>query len=254
MSRNRTAIFALLGLTFGLITWMIPFVLPQAVTSKLVDEDQLIEYLTFLLFLTSGFCWLAAFIFSKTRTRILRWHSGRNLAYLFLAVLLLFGAGEEISWGQRLVGFETPTFMAGNEQGEFNVHNLPEFSARNAMNYLSLPRLFLYFLVVFGTVIPLLASLSSRFGDFASALGIPVVPLALGAQFLLYYGLSKLYAPWGINPNSYSGLLVEIRECQNAFMLALIALNVLLDKTQPAESVEPDAITLPSRTMRLHKG
>ena len=34
--------------------------------------------------------------------------------------------GEEISWGQRILGFATPESMADvNRQGEFNIHNLP---------------------------------------------------------------------------------------------------------------------------------
>lgn len=37
---------------------------------------------------------------------------------------MLFFAVEEISWGQRIIGFETPDFLAlSNTQEEFNIHN-----------------------------------------------------------------------------------------------------------------------------------
>ncbi len=38
--------------------------------------------------------------------------------------------GEEISWGQRLLGFETPeAFKEINVQDEFNLHNLAGYAA-----------------------------------------------------------------------------------------------------------------------------
>ena len=47
------------------------------------------------------------------------------LAYALLAVLSVLAAGEEISWGQRLLGLETPESVRdANLQEELNVHNL----------------------------------------------------------------------------------------------------------------------------------
>ena len=43
----------------------------------------------------------------------------------FLALACLFGAGEEISWGQRLFGFTSPAYFADrNAQQEVGLHNL----------------------------------------------------------------------------------------------------------------------------------
>ena len=53
--------------------------------------------------------------------------SHRNWFYLFGAVCL-FMFGEEISWGQRLLGFATPDWMnRQNYQGEFTLHNMKLF-------------------------------------------------------------------------------------------------------------------------------
>ncbi|MET0201749.1 MAG: hypothetical protein ABW245_07835, partial [Gaiellaceae bacterium] len=42
-----------------------------------------------------------------------------------LGLLLLFAAGEEISWGQRIIGFRPPAlFLEHNFQQESNLHNL----------------------------------------------------------------------------------------------------------------------------------
>lgn len=49
--------------------------------------------------------------------------------YILSGVALLFGAGEEISWGQRIFGFHTPDYLMGlNSQHEFNIHNLTGLS------------------------------------------------------------------------------------------------------------------------------
>ena len=42
-----------------------------------------------------------------------------------MGLLFLFGLGEEISWGQRLLGLESPAFFQQyNTQMELNLHNL----------------------------------------------------------------------------------------------------------------------------------
>jgi hypothetical protein len=53
----------------------------------------------------------------------------RPFSFLLMTTLLglffFFGAGEEISWGQRLFGIESSEFFQeNNAQGEMNLHNL----------------------------------------------------------------------------------------------------------------------------------
>ncbi|WP_131106038.1 hypothetical protein [Ornithinimicrobium sufpigmenti] len=56
------------------------------------------------------------------------WTSGLRLnavAYVLLCGAFFFIAGEEISWGQRILGFEgPPALVAANQQDEANLHNL----------------------------------------------------------------------------------------------------------------------------------
>jgi hypothetical protein len=239
MFRNRNVTFALLGLVFALAVWIIPFIYPFAQALDMVQEDHIIENLQFIILFAGGLCWLVAFIRSRRGYQILRLHTRRNLVYLGLALLLFFGAGEEISWGQRIFGFNTPAFMSNNEQGEFNVHNLSQFDSRHAENPFSMRRMFLYFLIVFGTFVPLCAMLSRRLRTWFQAIGIPIVPLIMGAQFILYYVSTKVYGPLGISDDAFFGLLPQIRELQEAAMLFLIAFNVMLEHVRPAYAVEP---------------
>ena len=88
--------------------------------SVFVVEDGLVEWLTVVwLLLASGLC-LKRFVTLQ----------GKRPKF-FLAMLLvfsamfIFGAGEEISWGQRLLNVESSEFFqAHNAQGETNLHNL----------------------------------------------------------------------------------------------------------------------------------
>ncbi|MEZ4511549.1 MAG: hypothetical protein R3C62_06725 [Chloroflexota bacterium] len=47
--------------------------------------------------------------------------------FLLLAAAMIFVTGEEISWGQRIFGWETPTELAEiNKQNETTLHNIGE--------------------------------------------------------------------------------------------------------------------------------
>ena len=50
----------------------------------------------------------------------------KKLAFLGLAFLFFFAAGEEISWGQRIFHIQTPESLSQvNNQDEITVHNIP---------------------------------------------------------------------------------------------------------------------------------
>jgi hypothetical protein len=86
----------------------------------LVEEDGFVENVeAFLCVLASVFAARLALGFVRSGHRLLA------LLYAGLAVVSLFVAGEEISWGQRLLGLPvSPYFAAHNTQGELTIHNL----------------------------------------------------------------------------------------------------------------------------------
>lgn len=85
-----------------------------------VREDGLIEWLTFLALILGFFlCWYRASILRPFRSKIF------YFSLIFLGLVFLFGAGEEISWGQRIFNIKSPEFfMRNNTQMETNLHNL----------------------------------------------------------------------------------------------------------------------------------
>ena len=93
---------------------------PDAFANQFTAEDGFVEWITSLTL-------FGAFCFSVHRlvtAHHLFGYRGK-LVLLFIAAVCLFGAGEEISWGQRLFNIETPqAMMERNAQQELNLHNL----------------------------------------------------------------------------------------------------------------------------------
>ncbi len=83
----------------------------------LTREDSWVENLTAVWFLLAG---LLLFV-----TALVENHFFRRCVYILGGMAMVFAAGEEISWGQRIFGFATPDFLMHlNEQKEFTVHNI----------------------------------------------------------------------------------------------------------------------------------
>ncbi len=85
-----------------------------------VREDGWIESLSALFLLISALIvWRRSFAFAGKGN----WKAFMLL--LGLGAVFFFGAGEEISWGQRILGLESNEFFkANNTQDEINFHNL----------------------------------------------------------------------------------------------------------------------------------
>jgi hypothetical protein len=83
----------------------------------LYAEDGLLEYSTVIFALAAFFILLRNIRRSKD--------PGQRTALWIMSFVILFFAMEEISWGQRLFGWETPTILGElNYQNETNLHNI----------------------------------------------------------------------------------------------------------------------------------
>lgn len=113
-------------------------------------EDGLLEWLT-VLALGAVAVVLANRLWNYRRS--FNWRQRSVLAAL--VVLAGFGAGEEISWGQRLLGIETSEFFLDhNRQQEINLHNLVVGNVSVNKDIFS-KGILLIFLVYLGVIKPL---------------------------------------------------------------------------------------------------
>ena len=158
--------------------------LDQPTVHALVGEDGWYENIGVIGLALAGVFFLLAFLRSLKR-------SGEpafvQFFLLLMAAVFLFGAGEEIAWGQRILGLETPeAIRAANFQQEITVHNLDTIYGMPIRPY----RLFTipWFSVVFAA--PLLCALYPPARPLLARL-IPLVPWTLGAVFLFNDLFSK---------------------------------------------------------------
>ena len=127
------------------------------------SETGLVENLTVAFLIAAIVCALGCW---RLRRRV-RWR-WFGPAALVVAAGLFFFAGEEMSWGQHLLGFEPPESIAGrNEQGELNLHNDPTLETLLDQA----PRLVLTLAALVGGIIaPLVRRARGRHGrDFQAA-------------------------------------------------------------------------------------
>jgi len=92
----------------------------KAAYKAFTGEDGIAEGLQVLLF-------ASALVLSLIIARRLRKRGDTSFALLYLlaGAGLLFIVGEELNWGQRIFGWETPEqFQAINKQEETNLHNI----------------------------------------------------------------------------------------------------------------------------------
>ena len=124
----------------------------EAQFKTLMQEDGAIEWASFYTFIAAGLL----FFYRQWRyprpIGILQ-----SLSFIALGCFCWFVAGEEISWGQRLLGFKPPEiFLEHNFQQEANVHN---FLTKKTLLGFSLDSKNLVALVaiIYGVLLPFLA-------------------------------------------------------------------------------------------------
>jgi hypothetical protein len=92
------------------------------------QEDEALEWVTFWAFLFASIYYILGARLDRRRRGGLPWF------HIGLATFCLFVALEEISWGQRLIGYRAPeVFLARNFQQEFNLHNIVDDGLRRAL-------------------------------------------------------------------------------------------------------------------------
>lgn len=151
----------------------------------LMQEDAWAEWATFLAF--SAAAALAVRLLLRAETGMER------LAALALGLFSLFVAGEEISWGHRVLAFEPPeVFLEHNYQQELNLHNLLK-------SVLDTRWMVTIIAVAYGAALPGLVRLQAlrRFSPLAPS-------RAFSPWFLLVAGLEIFY------PFELTGELAEL--------------------------------------------
>jgi hypothetical protein len=205
------------GLAVSAATYLL-VLLPAKAFDVVIEEDGFVET-TGALGLLVGVV-LAALALRREHRAGSHWF--KQLSYAGLSVFLFLSAGEEISWGQRILGFSTPAEIGrANGQDEFNLHNLTALG--------STPELvFLAAWFVLAVVIPVTAAVSPGLGVHLRRL-VPVLPLPFAPLFVGAYVTYKLaqvtYHAWSGYHSIYPPVhaATEIKEMIFECLLGLAA-------------------------------
>lgn len=155
-----------------------------------VQEDGLLEWATFWGLFAAGV------IFLLTAAR--RYRGGGDLPWfpILVGLFCVFVAGEEISWGQRVLGYRPPAyFLEENFQQELNLHNVWDTDLRKLLAKATL--------LVYGVALPLVA-LARPIRRLLDKLGVIAPPGAVVPVFLGAFWVYETY-PW-----KFSGEIIEL--------------------------------------------
>ena len=166
----------------------------------LVLEDGWVEYGSFAAWTLATTLFIWAFVHSRS---IRRW------VYVLLALCACFMAMEEISWGQRVLGWQGPDLLTeGNLQAETNLHNL-----------VTVTKIYrpLAAVIVWWCVLPwLLTRLFPRLRELCELWAIPIIPLRLWPWFFL----AAIFLVQDFRPRNH-----EVGELFLAMAVAILALD-----------------------------
>lgn len=146
---------------------------PYDYFKEIVKEDHSVEWLQFFTLLSS------ALISLKVSYHALHQKMKVVACLFFLATLgFFFIAGDEISWGQRILKIETPSSMVQqNLQGETNLHNLESFH-----HYVGIGYVFICLYALFSQ--RLATKFFSKNKKMRTTAGLLIVPLWLSSYFI----------------------------------------------------------------------
>ena len=225
--------YVLVSLVYVLAAYAVLLLGPD-VAAQLGREDGFFEMLGAAAFLVASLLFAASFV----RVWKDRGSSAipvlKRLSYAAMALLLFLAAGEEISWGQRILGLETPeSVQAINIQDELNIHNLEFFQVTPETNLLRWFWIVFWFTFTLG--VPVLTALSGSARWFFDRL-IPIVPWALGGVFLVNYVVWRvIYTQTSVEEFFHHP--EEIMESNLAVLFVVVALWVFRESDiRPAEA------------------
>lgn len=199
----------------------------------LTKEDGIVEYAAVVFYLVASFVMFSMFRFRQSEPSGTKsfFEVRRNLVFLLIGLLLIVFAGEEISWGQRILNFHTPDSLAKiNRQGETTLHNLNFWEALDpaGLEKHGISRLYssvaLYNYLWFAVflVIPALSKLWPQVGYFFNKAGIPVNHALYGFLFLTNFLVFELLEATNIESRSIG----EIKETNFALLYLAACISI----------------------------
>lgn len=144
-----------------------------------VKEDGFAEYGTALFLFCSSILLLYRLIKLYKYKKPL-WMFGMSV----IALVFIFGAGEEISWGQRIFNVESSEyFLENNAQGETNLHNMVVDGKK--INKIIFSQLLTVVLIIYLIITPFIYRKFEFIKNLANMFAVPIVKWHQTIAFLI---------------------------------------------------------------------
>ena len=188
LTKNDKLGYIFLSLVF-ILSLYYGFTDPVFFNSNFAVEDGVVEYGTaVMLLLISILCLYRLFKTGKGKPAL--WKLG---TFVF-ALLFFFGAGEEISWGQRIFEIESSEFFKeNNAQSETNLHNLVVEGKK--INKIIFSQLLMVVMVMYLIISPILYRKKEWFKNLANKFAVPIVKWHHTIAFLVSTALVAINPP-----------------------------------------------------------
>jgi hypothetical protein len=243
MADSRLAQFALCVLLA--VSYPVLVISGAHLNEAIIGEDGVLEALTGLLFLISSLLFFhCAFRGHDGEHKRARASLERPIFYALLGTLFFLAFGEEISWGQRMFGWETPAkWAAMNVQGETNLHNLwvlfenhSDGTEKSELARLLTPeRIFTLFFILYTIGVPVLCAVSKFASGLVQRIVLPIPNIFIGILFASGYIAHRIaYHFYG--PIGAGHALEELREVIYAIVAMALALQFYLARRTAAVS------------------
>ncbi len=173
-------------------------------------EDGFIEYATAAMLMSISIMSFYRLVRFWNSTPLL-WKIGT----LGFALIFLFGAGEEVSWGQRIFNWESSDyFVQNNAQQETNLHNM--VVGETKINKLIFSKILVIVLAIYLIILPILYRKVVAIKNLTNSFAVPVVQWTQTIAFIIFTVLLA-FMPSGKNP--------EIHELALGVIFFLIFIN-----------------------------
>ena len=191
-------------------------------------EDHFFENVGAISFLAASVISLFVYMRAVTKRYITQIHWVKLFVYSALALIYFFGAGEELSWGERI--FLPAGLDQANTQEELKIQNLAIVENNT---FLTGDNIYTLFWMGFAVAIPLLSLVWKRFKLFAEKF-MPIVYWGIGVLFLLNYFFAQLAnliyrTAYNYQTILFPQALQEVKESNYQLLFVFLSLLVLWD-------------------------
>lgn len=199
--------------------------------SSLYSEDHYFENVGAISFFAASAISLFAFMRAVKMRDITGIHWIKLFVYVALAMLFFFGAGEELSWGQRIFHNEgLPGSAQENIEQELKIQNLAIVENNR---FLNADTVYSLFWLGFAVAIPFVSLVWKRFKLFVEKF-VPVVYWGIGVLFLLNHLLAEIgklifVSVYNYQTIRFSQAIQEVKESNYELLFLFLSLLVLWD-------------------------